>query len=127
MVISTTKTRGYKLLSSGSEEVGGEYDNRTHSTAPLSRRLMVVYILSFVLSLIASFTAGVLLTVYMFDKSKTHSNESVIGKAMGIADHVSLPQIAGEFNYPSSFSNEPPREGNISEPAWDKLVPSSLL
>ncbi|KAL4985159.1 hypothetical protein BDW68DRAFT_199016 [Aspergillus falconensis] len=45
---------------------------------------------------------------------------------MSDASYIPLPQITGEFVHQSLFSVEPPREGNVSEPLWDALIPNGL-
>ena len=44
----------------------------------------------------------------------------------GVANRVLLGEVLKSFNYSTAFSEEPPRgsgAGNISEPAWDSLIP----
>ncbi|KAL3478694.1 hypothetical protein BJX99DRAFT_256344 [Aspergillus californicus] len=124
-MLITAEAHEYKPLPNANEDLDGE-EPRTHLTKPLNRQFTISHILCFVASLIAAFTTGVLLTLYISTTSTTHRCEPETLENIPIAPHTPLRQIAGEFAHQSPFSKEPPREGNVSEPIWDALIPNGL-
>jgi hypothetical protein len=127
MLFPAKKSQEYKALSNANEDLNGEEELRPHLAKPPIRQSTIAHIICLVLSLIIAFTTGVLLTIYISNPITTHGDESGTVEKMHIAPHIPLHQIAGKFVYPSPFSKEAPREGNISEPTWDALIPSTSL
>lgn len=125
MLTTTKRSPEYKPLSNANDDLDGEENLRPHLRKPLNTQFTIVHILCFVLSLITAFTTGVLLTIYISNPTTTHSDESGSLENVQIAPQIPLPQVAGEFIYPSPFSKEAPQEGNVSEPTWDALIPST--
>ncbi|KAJ5822852.1 hypothetical protein N7447_005192 [Penicillium robsamsonii] len=123
-MLITAKEHEYKPLSNANEDLDRE-EPRPHLAKPLKRQFTVPHIICFVVSLITAFIVGVLLTLFI-STSTTCSYESGTVEDLPIAPHLPLPQIAGKFKHKSPFTEEPPREGNASEPIWDALIPNGL-
>jgi hypothetical protein len=121
----TAKEHEYKPLSNANEDLNQEEEPRPHLNKPSNRQCTVPHVICFILVFIVAFTAGALFTLYISNPSTTHSYEPGTVENISIAPHLPLPQIAGQFKHKSPFSEEPPREGNASEPIWDALIPST--
>ncbi|KAJ5375403.1 hypothetical protein N7517_007409 [Penicillium concentricum] len=125
MLLMTAKEHEYKPLSNANGDLDRE-EPQPHLAEPSKTQFTVPHMICFIVSLITAFTAGVLLILYISNTTTTHCYESGTVEDISIAPHLPLPQIAGKFKHKSPFTEEPPREGNASEPVWDALIPNGL-
>ncbi|KAJ0418862.1 hypothetical protein BJY00DRAFT_314541 [Aspergillus carlsbadensis] len=124
-MLSSGCDASYNPLTDTDESLDPEVENQPDLTS--NEQSTLPHAVYFVLSLIIAFTTGALLSVYLSNSLATHkSGFESPGIASIIAPHIPLAEISAEFTHHSPFSKEPPREGNVSEPIWDALIPNGL-